>query len=249
MDESPRVQLWSATLPSALRVIAVHTWFNAYDEAEGRWRRWEVWQNRDAGGESWGHVHRDLMHPERPVGGGPAQFEREWMGDEAERLLQVLAASPDYPERHRYRYWPGPNSNTYAAWVLAQAGIEYVLDPRAVGKDYLGALGCGIRRGEGRLRLESPLLGLHAQPGRAFELHVLGLTLGFEREPFALTTPVGRFRIRRRSALPDAGGSALPGWPHTLPDAFPTPSAAPDPAPDGSARSQTSCAGSAARAA
>jgi hypothetical protein len=207
--KSPRVQLWSATLPSALRIIAVHTWFNGFDEAEGRWRRWEVWQNRDAGGESWGHVHCDLMHPERPVGGGPARCEWEWHGDEAERLLVVLKRSPEYPERNRYRYWPGPNSNTYAAWVLSQAGIDYSLDPRAVGKDFLGAQGFGLRRDRGRVQLESPLLGMHLDPARAIELHVLALTLGIEREPLALTTPLGRLRLRRAIS---AEGPASAPW-------------------------------------
>jgi hypothetical protein len=207
--DNPRVQLWSATLPSALRVIAVHTWFNAYEPAEGRWRRWEVWQNRDAGGESWAHVHRDLMHYDRSVGGGPAACEVEWTGNEAERLLAVLARSPEYPERHRYRYWPGPNSNTFAAWILAQAGISHSMDPRAVGKDFIGTHGFGIRREGGRVQLESPLLGLHIDRERAFELHVLGLTLGLERDPAALTTPLGRLRFRPK---PSAEGPASAPW-------------------------------------
>jgi hypothetical protein len=206
---APRVQLRSATLPSALRVIAVHTWFNVLEAADGRWRRWEVWQNRAAGGESWGHVHRDLMHPERPVGGGPAVCEWEWGGDEAARLLSVLNRSPEYPERERYRYWPGPNSNTYAAWVLSEAGIDYSLDPRAVGKDFLGARGFGIRRERGRVQLESPLLGMHVDARRAVEVHVLGLTFGLERAPAALTTPLGRVRFSRRTS---AEGPASAPW-------------------------------------
>ena len=36
----------------------------------------------------------------------------------------------------RYHYWPGPNSNTFAAWVLREAGIEYPLHWRAVGSHY-----------------------------------------------------------------------------------------------------------------
>jgi hypothetical protein len=211
--DTPRVQLWSATLPSVLRVIAVHTWFNVFDEKEGRWRRWEVWQNRDAGGESWGHVHRDLMHPERPVGGGPASCESEWTGDEAERLLAVLERSPEYPERDRYRYWPGPNSNTYAAWVLSQAGIPYSLNPRAIGKDFLGVHGYGLKREMGKTQLESPLLGVCVDPLRAVELHVLALTLGIERQPLALITPLGRLRFRRAISAEDrapAPSSSLP---------------------------------------
>ena len=38
-------------------------------------------------------------------------------------------------EQHdRYRYWPGPNSNSYVAWVLERAGIEYALGWRGIGR-------------------------------------------------------------------------------------------------------------------
>ena len=193
------VQLWSASLPSALRTIAVHSWFVAYDPATNAWARWEVWQRAEAGGQSWGHVHRDLMRPDRPVGGGPSFNEAEWVGDEAEALLRVLATAPEYPARHRYRYWPGPNSNTFAAWVLGEAGIRHALDPRAVGKDYLGLAGVRMRRGSGLLQVETPLIGVKADlTMRSLELHLLSLTFGLELRPGAATTPLGRVHFPRR---------------------------------------------------
>ena len=36
----------------------------------------------------------------------------------------------------RYYPWPGPNSNTFVAWVLAQAGVEHRLGWRALGSNY-----------------------------------------------------------------------------------------------------------------
>jgi hypothetical protein len=39
----------------------------------------------------------------------------------AHKLFQQIVASPDtYPANKRYRLWPGPNSNTYVAWILQQ---------------------------------------------------------------------------------------------------------------------------------
>ena len=35
--------------------------------------------------------------------------------------------------------WPGPNSNTFVAWVLREAGVEHALDPRGIGRNYLTA--------------------------------------------------------------------------------------------------------------
>ena len=101
--------------------------------------RWEVWQTKNAGGFCVGHVHRDLKHPDDGVGGGPSRLAAEWQGDEARRIAEVLKTMESYPHCHRYRLWPGPNSNTYVAWVRRQAGIDYALDPRGIGRSYFTA--------------------------------------------------------------------------------------------------------------
>ncbi len=61
----------------------------------------------------------------------------EWRGDEAARLAAVLSrCGSEYPFCSRYLPWPGPNSNTFVAWVLAQSGVEHALGWRAVGRNY-----------------------------------------------------------------------------------------------------------------
>src|SRR5688572_29928584 len=101
--DEPVVQLRYATLPRPLHVLAIHHWFVVYRPEAGAWERWEVWQDANRGGTSWDHVHRDLMAPDRPVGGGPMQVEREWRGEEARRLIEVLEDPLRYPHRDRYR--------------------------------------------------------------------------------------------------------------------------------------------------
>jgi hypothetical protein len=54
-------------------------------------------------------------------------------------IAAVLQNAASYPWCERYRMWPGPNSNTFAAWVLREAGIDQVLDPRGIGRNYRGA--------------------------------------------------------------------------------------------------------------
>jgi len=128
-----RVELRYAGLPF-IGFLAVHYWFVVDD---GERHRWEVWQSADAGGMSVGHLHRDLKAPEADVGGGPSRIETAWSGDEARRIAEVLSrCSSDYPFCGRYFPWPGPNSNTFVAWVLAQAGIEHRLGWRALGRNY-----------------------------------------------------------------------------------------------------------------
>lgn len=194
-----RVQLRLATLPSVLRAIAVHHWFVVFDPDAGVQDRWEVWQNRDVGGESWGHLHRNLMHPDRPVGGGPAFIAAEWRGEEAERLRRVLEAPEEYPFREVYRYWPGPNSNTYAAWVLNRAQVLHDFDPRGVGKDYLGRYGIGMAHGPGGVCLGTPLLGCRWGRHLGAELHLFNLTFGLSSR--ALKTPFGAILFRRTALV------------------------------------------------
>jgi hypothetical protein len=134
------VQLRYASLPWGIGLVADHYWFVVTDEGSGACQRWEVWQTADAGGHSIGHVHRDLKEPDAHVGGGPTRIAAVWHGAEARALRAVLERPEDYPHCHLYHYWPGPNSNTFAAWVLRKAGIDYALPWRAIGATYGGAL-------------------------------------------------------------------------------------------------------------
>ena len=126
-----RVELRYAPLPW-IGFLAVHYWFVVHDDAGGC-HRWEVWQTRDAGGTSFGHVHCDLKPPEEDVGGGPSRIARTWDGEDAARIKAVLDDAVRYPNKDKYRYWPGPNSNSFVAWVLARAGIRYALHWRGMG--------------------------------------------------------------------------------------------------------------------
>jgi hypothetical protein len=77
--------------------------------------------------------------------------DTRWFGAEPQLLVQhrgaaaaqmidrIEAAVAAYPWNTRYQLWPGPNSNTFVAFV-ARAVPELRLDlpPTAIGKDYLG---------------------------------------------------------------------------------------------------------------
>ena len=134
MATSVKVQLRYATLPGLLGLVAAHYWLVVWD-AEGC-HRWEVWQTKNAGGRSIGHVHCDLKAPDAGVGGGPARLAAEWTGQEADAIARVLKEAARYPHRERYVAWPGPNSNTFVSWVVRRAGIGHRLGWMALGKRY-----------------------------------------------------------------------------------------------------------------
>ncbi|MEL6109623.1 MAG: DUF3750 domain-containing protein [Planctomycetota bacterium] len=113
----PTVELWAAPIPILGR-FADHHWLVVREQTGSH--RWEVWQRKDVGGVAWGYLHRDLMPPKANVGFGPSRHVRSWVGDDAVAIGQRLEKAPaTYPWTEKYRYYPGPNSNTFAQWVLA----------------------------------------------------------------------------------------------------------------------------------
>ena len=62
-------------------------------------------------------------------------------GEAAEKLIpRIDAAARAYPYAREYHAWPGPNSNTFTAWItraVPELGVD--LPPTAIGKDYLGS--------------------------------------------------------------------------------------------------------------
>lgn len=133
------VELWYAPLPRPLSRFAWHHWFVVRTEDAAT--RWEVWQSLAAGGESSGYVHKNLMRPDSPVGGGDAVQIFTWQSDEAEAIIRALTRAWDaYPFKNTYRAFPGPNSNTFVAWILRRAGLSrdaaLLLKPQAIGRGW-----------------------------------------------------------------------------------------------------------------
>jgi hypothetical protein len=139
------------------------------------------------------------MHPDSGVGGGPYRIEKEWRGEAARDIISVLKVSASYPGRDRYRSWPGPNSNTYAAWVVRRAGVCVDMHPKAIGKDYLGWFGVRVTATKSGVQAETPVFGLKVGVKDGVEFHFLGLTLGVDIWPPAFKTPLGRLGFRESS--------------------------------------------------
>jgi len=195
---------------------AWHPFFLAYDHEHNSWEQWEVWA-----GDQFGYYsdagtrkrHRSDGDPvEVPFAHNQTGAVRNWApmtyiderpsevlaaqftGDEARRVLEVLRRPKDYPHHDGYQIWPGPNSNGYARWVLAEAGVAVDLDPKMVGKDWLGPLGlsAGLTPTRTGLHLDVLSLGVAVGVLDGVELHLLGATFGVDLWPPALKTPFGR---------------------------------------------------------
>lgn len=125
-------RLYAAPIPD-LEAIAIHPWFVVKEADSTSYNRWEVWQT--AGG-AYGHVRKNRASPTSSVGAGGTYVIAELIGAEAESVVAFIESqSPDYPCKDNYVLFPGPNSNSYAQWVIDNTGWDVALPPSAIGKD------------------------------------------------------------------------------------------------------------------
>ena len=118
------------------------------------------------------------------------------VGREAEKLIpKIRKAVADYPARKRgdYRIWPGPNSNSFIATILAdvpEAGIN--LPPNAMGRDWRGTSGLYAGSSPSRTGVQVSVFGLFGftlARVEGIELNMLGLVFGFDWQQLALKLP------------------------------------------------------------
>ncbi len=122
-------------------------------------------------------------------------------GDGADELIaEIEAAVKAYPYPASYRTWPGPNSNTFTAYVgRAAPRLRLDLPPTAIGKDYLpgAALAGPSPSGTGLQLSLFGLAGLLVGWDEGLELNLLGLTFGIDVKHPAVKLPaVGRLGMR-----------------------------------------------------
>ncbi|MCB9091476.1 MAG: DUF3750 domain-containing protein [Halobacteriovoraceae bacterium] len=120
----------------------------------------------------------------------------ELRGKKARAAIEKMKPLIDsYPFSNQYRVWPGPNSNTFIAYLIRNVDeLNLELPAHAVGKDYLGnqffsktASGTGYQ-----LSLYG-IFGLSLGLGEGIEFNLLGLNFGLDFWTPALKLPlVGR---------------------------------------------------------
>ena len=130
--------------------------------------------------------------------------DAHWFGRRPELLGDIRGRGVDaiieriedavecYPWAGTYRVWPGPNSNTFTAFVLREVPeLAVDLPPTAIGKDYLGRrLGARAPGGAGYQLNAFGVLGVLAGAREGLEANVLGLTFGVDPLGLAIKLPV-----------------------------------------------------------
>ena len=114
----------------------------------------------------------------------------------AQAIPKILSAVEQYPYVNDYQLWPGPNSNTFTAYVARHAPeLQLDLPATAIGKDFPinGSLLERAPSGSGYQLSLYGLLGILVAQEEGFELNLLGLSFGIDLTRPALRLPfVGR---------------------------------------------------------
>ncbi len=115
--------------------FATHTFFITRRAGDSEWGRFEF----EIGRSLEGHVFknrggaREMLRVDRQA----EYLITELTGEPADAVLDLLEATPaSYPCWYTYRALPGPNSNTFVAWILQQAGTPTALPWNAFGAAY-----------------------------------------------------------------------------------------------------------------
>jgi hypothetical protein len=197
------VQVYGARTWGWRGTFGVHTWVAVKPANASAYTVYEVigWRLRWA--DSVVAIHQRAADA-RWYGSLPELYADK-RGEEAAKLIpRIDAAARAYPHPNEYQAWPGPNSNTFTAWItraVPELGVD--LPPTAIGKDYIpGAIVGAAPSGRGVQLSLGGLLALTASGVEGLELNLLGLTFGLNPFDPALKLPlIGRLGPAR-AALP-----------------------------------------------
>ncbi|MDO3720508.1 DUF3750 domain-containing protein [Marinobacter sp. chi1] len=193
------VQVYGARAWSWRGYFAVHTWIATKNQGASDYHVHEVL--------GWRHkvVRSHPGVPDRHWFGARPQLYADIRGEEAEKLIPAISdAVESYPYPTEYKAWPGPNSNTFVAWVIREVpGLDVALPNHAIGKDYLGENWVAeVPGGAGYQLSVGGYFGLLAGVREGLELNVLGLSLGVNPMALGIKLPgIGELALRNPNPM------------------------------------------------
>jgi hypothetical protein len=175
----PVVQVYGARTMGVKGIFGVHTWVAVKPANAMSWTVYEIigWRLRWSDSAL---VIRERQ-PDAPWFGSVPELYADKRGAGVEELIaRIDKAAREYPYANTYTLWPGPNSNTFTAWIARTVPeLKVDLPSTAVGKDYIGSTFVSTApSGTGFQFTLAGLFGVAAGPVDGFELNLLGLNFG-----------------------------------------------------------------------
>jgi len=191
------VQVYGARAYNWRGAFAIHSWIATKRRNAVQYTVYQALE--------WGHpvVTAQEGPPDLMWYGAQPELLLERRGPGTEALIdRIEKAVAVYPYINEYRLWPGPNSNTFTAFVARRVpdlGLD--LPPTAIGKDYLpnGKVVDRMPSGTGWQVSVYGLLGIGMARQEGIEVNILGLVAGIDFNDHALRLPgIGRLSILPR---------------------------------------------------
>ncbi len=131
------IQVYGADVWGFRGNFAIHTWVATKARGASGYQVYQVIGWRLRRGRSVVSIAEG--NPARPWFGSPAILLHEIRGVAAEVLIdEVHGAALSYPFDREYKMWPGPNSNSFTAWIgLEVPGLNLDLPVKAIGQSWM----------------------------------------------------------------------------------------------------------------
>jgi len=194
----PVVQVYYARALNWRGIFGVHTWIatkadNASEYTVHQVIGWRLYRGLSA-------VVSAPGVPDARWFGNEPTLVAELRGEEAAQAIpKILQAVASYPYANEYKVWPGPNSNTFMAYIGRHAPeLRMDLPANAIGKDYPinGSLLDRTPSGTGYQVSMLGVFGVAMGREEGLELNLLGLNFGVDFFKPALRLPfIGRLGV------------------------------------------------------
>ena len=189
------IQVYAARTRGTKKALAVHTWIATKRRGADQYIISQIfgWRLKPGGTA----LYRDTGIPDKSWAQNAPTLLLDLRGEKAAKLIdKVEAAIQAYPWHDQYTAWPGPNSNTFMAWIGLQVPeLKLDLPSTAIGKDWrpvsytfgLSASGTGVQ-----CSLYG-LLGFTAGYEEGIEVNLVGLSTELDILDLTIELPgIGR---------------------------------------------------------
>ncbi len=207
----PVVQVYSARTRGLKKILAVHTWIATKRRGADQYQVTQVigWRLSRRGTA----LFSENGIPDKGWYGNEPTLLLDLRGPEVESLIdKIETATASYPWSGEYSVWPGPNSNTFTAWIglkVPELGLD--LPSTAIGKDWrpidqsigYSASGTGVQASL------FGLIGASLGYEEGLEINVLGLSTEIDVFDFAIELP-GFGRIGKPPEEQNSDATHLP---------------------------------------
>lgn len=185
------IQVYSARAFNWRGIISTHVWIATKRHNAEIYNTYQVIGWRQLAGLPSLVMQEDV--PDRMWFGQKPTVICDIRGAAAEQLIdEIEAAAKKYPYADYYETWPGPNSNTFIAYIGREVpGLKLVLPGNAVGKDYFPMFHFFAKTPSGTGYQFSVLgvFGILIAAKEGVEINFLGLVYGFNPMTLTLKLP------------------------------------------------------------